>query len=141
MKRTPLLATLALVALSPAVALAAPGKTRTLDFSYSGAVGITTPAASAALKCQAGMNACWDFTTVKGEKSVAITATDSTGTPAPIQVYTGGDYAGTVHTFCGSATIDISPKAANAISVRPAVDPVCAGVATSGTIKAVITTK
>lgn len=140
MKRTALLATLALVAVSPAVAHAG-GKTRTLSYTYSGAFGISTPAVSGALNCQSGMNACWDFATVKGEKSVTITATDSSGTPVPLQVFTGDDYAGTVQTACGKATLDLSPKTANAISVRTAVDPTCGGIATNGTIKAVITKK
>jgi len=141
-KRTALLATLAVVAVSPAVAHAAPVKgARTVSYAYSGAVGVSTPAASGALKCQAGMNACWDFATVKGEKTVTITAKDSTGTPVGLQVYTGGDYAGTVETICGTGVVTVSPKTATTVSVRPALAATCAALPTNGTITAVLTRK
>lgn len=138
MKRTALLATLVLAAVTPAAAHAAPAKSRTLTYAYTGAVGASTPAVSGALKCQSGMSACWDFTTVKGEKTVKISAKDGTGTQIGLQVYTGGDYAGTVQTFCGSGEITVTPKAATVISVRPAVG-VCPALPTSGTLTAVIT--
>ena len=140
MKRTALLATLALAAVSPAVAQAAPAASRTLTYAYTGAVGASTPAASGALKCQSGMNACWDFTTVKGEKTVKISAKDSTGTQIGLQVYTGGDYAGTIQTFCGAGELAVPPKATTVVSVRPALGA-CPGLPTSGTLTAVITRK
>ena len=140
MKRTALLAVLAVVAVSPAVAHAAPAKgKRTLTYAYSGAVGVSTPAVSGALKCQSGMNACWDFSTVKGEKTVTITAKDSTGTPIGLQVYTGDDYAGTVETICGTGVLSVSPKAVTTVSVRPALSASCAALPTNGTLTAVIT--
>jgi hypothetical protein len=138
-KRTAVLATLALVAVSPAAAHAA-GGSRTLTFNYSNAVGITSPAANGALKCQAGMTACWDFNTVKGEKTVTVTAKDATGTPIGLQIFTGGDYH-SVQTFCGKGVISVSPKTAGSVSVRAAFDPSCAAVPTNGTFTAVIATK
>ncbi|MBK5307637.1 MAG: hypothetical protein JJD92_13180 [Frankiaceae bacterium] len=142
MKRTALIATLALVAVSPAVAHAKPAKAskRTLTFSYSNPVGITSPAANGALNCQGPMAACWDFTTVKGEKTVAVSAKDSTGTPIGLQVFTDDTYD-SVQTFCGSGTITVSAKSATPVSVRAAFDPSCQALPTSGTFTAVITNK
>jgi hypothetical protein len=141
-KRTALIAALALVAVSPAMAHAAPkASKRTLTFNYSNPVGITSPAASGALNCQGPMAACWDFTTVKGEKTVAVSAKDSTGTPIGLQVWTDDDYAGTIQSFCGTGTLTVSPKAVTAVSVRAAFDPTCAALPTSGTFTAVITNK
>lgn len=141
MKRTALLATLAIVAVSPAIASAAPAGARTVTYAYSGAYGVSTPVVSGALKCQSGMTACWDFATVKGEKTVTISAKDSTGTPIGLQIFTGDDYAGTVQTVCGTGTVTVSPKAANTVSVRPAYAATCPALPTNGTLTAVITKK
>jgi hypothetical protein len=140
-KRTALLATLALVAVSPTLAHAAPkASKRTITFDYASPVGLTTPAANVALNCNGPITACWDFTTVKGEKAVAVSAKDSTGTPVGLQVFTDDDY-NSVQTFCGTGSITVSPKAATSVSVRVAVDPTCAGIPTNGTLTAVITNK
>lgn len=143
MKRTALVATLALVAVSPAVAHAAPkAKQRTITSAYSGPVGVSvTSGLGGALNCTGPLAGCWDFTTVKGEKTVTITAKDSTGTPIGLQIFTDDDYANNVQFFCGTGTIEVSPKAATSVGVRIAVDPACAAVPTSGTLTAVITNK
>jgi hypothetical protein len=139
-KRTALLATLALVAVSPAVAHAAPKGSRTITFAYANPVGLSTPAANLALNCQGPIAGCWDFATAKGEKTVTISAADSTGTPIGLQVFTDDDY-NSVQTFCGKGVIAVSPKVATSVSVRAAFDPSCAAVPTSGTFTAVITKK
>jgi hypothetical protein len=139
-KRTALLATLALVAVTPAVAHAAPKGSRTLTFSYSGAQGATTPAVDFNSNCSGGVGDCWEFSTLKGEKSVTITATDSSGTPTGLQVFTDGDFQ-TVATSCGTTTLTVSPKASTQISVRAAYSTECTGIPTNGTMKAVITKK
>jgi hypothetical protein len=144
-KRTALVATLALVAVSPAVAHAAPkASKRTLTATYSSFGGASVPVGSLNLynlTCtQAGVGECWDFSTVKGEKTVVISATDNSGTPVGLQVFTDDDFQG-VETYCGTATITVSPKAATPVSVRPVLSDACAGVPTSGTLTAVITNK
>ena len=141
MKRTALVAALALVAVSPALAHAAPkASKRTISFDYSNPVGLTTPAANVALNCTGPIGGCWDFATVKGEKTVVVTAKDSTGTPIGLQVFTDDDY-NSVQTFCGTGTVSVSPKRAAQVSVRAAFDPTCAALPTSGTFTAVITNK
>jgi hypothetical protein len=143
-KRTALLATLALVAVTPAIASAAPAKptSRTITSDYTIAPGISAAdGAGAALGCTGPITGCWDFTTVKGEKTVTITADDETGTPVGLQVFTDDDYAGNVQFFCGTATITVSPKAGTQVGVRVAQDPSCSAVATTGTLKAVITNR
>ena len=142
MKRTALVAALALVAVSPALAHAAPkASKRTITFDYSNPVGLTSPAANVALNCNGPIGGCWDFTTHKGEKTVTVSAKDSTGTPVGLQIFTDDDYAGNVQTFCGTGTITVSPKTATQVGVRAAFDPTCAGLPTSGTFTAVITNK
>jgi hypothetical protein len=142
-KRTALLATVALVAVTPAVAHAAPkAKQRTITSPYSGPVGVSVTAGlGGALNCTGPLAGCWDFTTVKGEKTVTISAKDSTGTPVGLQIFTDDDYANNVQFFCGTGSITVSPKAATSVGVRIAVDPSCAGIPTSGTLTAVIRTK
>jgi hypothetical protein len=142
-KRTALVAALALVAVSPTLAHAAPKPTkRTLTAPYSGPVGASvTSGLGGALNCTGPLAGCWDFTTRKGEKTVTISAQDSTGTPVGLQIFTDDDYANNVQFFCGTGTITVSPKAATAVGVRIAVDASCAAVPTSGTLTAVITNK
>jgi hypothetical protein len=141
-KRTALLATFALVAVTPAIALAAPAKSRTISSTYTGAPGVSiTAGAGAALGCTGPITGCWDFNTVKGEKKVTITAADSSGTPVGLQVFTDDDYANNVQFFCGTATIEVSPKAATQVGVRVANDPSCAALPTTGKLTAVITNK
>jgi hypothetical protein len=142
-KRTALLATLALVAVSPAMAHAAPKSgPRTLTSPYSGPVGVSvTSGLGGALNCTGPLAGCWDFTTVKGEKTVTISAKDSTGTPIGLQIFTDDDYANNVQFFCGTGKITVSPKAATAVGVRIAVDAGCAAIPTSGTLTAVIAKK
>lgn len=144
MKRTALIATLALVAVSPAVAHAKPVKPtkRTLTAPYSGPVGISvTSGNGAAFNCGGALAGCWDFSTVKGEKTVVVSAKDSTGTPIGLQIFTDDDYANNVQFFCGTGTVTVSPKAAIQVGVRIAVDASCPAVPTSGTLTAVITNK
>lgn len=143
MKRTALLAAAALVAATPALASAAPAKAskRTVTSTYQGFLAFTVvDGASGALNCQ-GSGPCWDFETKKGEKTVVISAKDATGAPVPLQVFTNDDYEGTVQNFCGTGTLTVSPKAPSVVSVRTAVSGVCQGVATQGTLTAVITNK
>lgn len=143
MKRTALLVTAALVAVTPAVASAAPakGSTRTLTATYQGFAGLSTAAVNTALTACPANQACFDFTTKKGEKTVTITAVDQTGTPVPLQIYTDDDYNGTVQAVCGTGTVTVSPKAATPVNVRVVADPTCGGVATQGTLTAVISNR
>lgn len=142
MKRTALLATLALVAVSPAIAHAAPkASKRTITYDYSNPVGITSPAVNVALNCNGPIGGCFDFTTLKGEKTVTVTVTDSTGMPVGLQIFTDDDYAGNVQTFCGTGTITVTPKTPTQVGVRAAFDATCGGIPTSGTFTAVITNK
>lgn len=140
MKRTALLAAAALVAVTPALASAAPKGPRTLSYDYQGFQAVHSSAVgSGSLEdpC-AAVDSCWDFTTVKGEKTIKLTIADGTGA-AGFQVWTDDDYTGTVTTFCGTGEIKVSPKTAAAISVRPSASPDCQAVPTSGTLTAVIT--
>lgn len=140
MKRSLLVLTAAAVALTPLAATAAPAKTtkRTISYDYSGFSNVGTPAAmlnaSAVLPTCTATDACWDFTTTKGEKTIEITASDGTG----FQVFTDGTYAGNVQAFCGKGKITVSPRAAHEVSVRPALDE-CGGGLGSGKLTAVIT--
>ena len=142
MKRTALLVTAALVAVTPLAANAAPAKAtkRTITATYAGALGASTPAASFNSNCSGGVGDCMEFSTVKGEKTVTITAVDGSGTPVGLQVFTDEDFQ-TVATYCGKATIAVSPKSATAVSVRPALASDCKALPTQGTITAVITTR
>jgi hypothetical protein len=140
-KRIALVAAAALVAAGPAIAHAAPkASKRTVSYAYSNPVGFTTPAANVALKCNAPITGCWDFNTVKGEKTVVVTAKDATGTPIGLQVFVDDDYDA-VQTFCGTGTVSVSPKRPAVVSVRAAFDPNCAALPTNGTFTAVITNK
>lgn len=143
MKRTAIVATLALVAVTPAMAHAAPkASKRTITSTYSHPVALSvTTGLGVTLNCTGPMAGCWEFNTVKGEKTVTISATDSTGTPTGLQIFTDDDYANNVQFFCGTGTITVSPKAATQVGVRIAVDPNCGGLSTSGTLTAVITNK
>jgi hypothetical protein len=140
-KRTALIATLAIVAVTPAMAHAGPkASKRTLTATYQGFQGTSNPAFSFNSNCSGGVGDCFDFSTVKGEKTVVITATDNSGMPVGMQVFTDEDFQG-VETYCGTATITVSPKTPTPVSVRPVLTDACAGVPTQGTLKAVITNK
>lgn len=143
MKRTVLLVTAAAVALTPLAAHAAPKATkRTLTYDYSGFSNVGSPVvlfnSSSVLPMCDAFDACWDFSTSKGEKTIAITASSPT---TGFQVYYDGAYGGAdgnVVAFCGKGTITVSPKTAHEISVRPALDE-CGGATSSGKLTAVIT--
>mgnify|MGYP000079459878 CR=1 FL=1 len=143
MKRTVLLLTAAAVAITPLAASAAPPKPtkRTITFEYSGFSNIGSPAAmfnaSAILPTCDVADACWDFKTAKGEKSIEITASDpTTGFHVFYDGAFGGD-DGNVVAFCGKGKITVSPKTAHEISVRTSLDE-CGGAGTSGTLTATI---
>ena len=139
MKRTALIATLALVAVSPAVAHAAPSKgSRTITMDYTGALGVSAQGAGFNSTCSFGVGDCMDFTTVKGEKTITLKAADSAGAVG-IQVFIDDDFD-TVQLFCGTGSLTVSPKTATPVSVRPAFGE-CDAQPTSGTITAVITKK
>jgi hypothetical protein len=143
-KRTALVATLALVAVTPAIAHAAPPKApkatkRTVTLDYKGALGLSSPAVAFNSNCSAGIGDCMEFTTVKGEKTITFSAVDQTGQPVGIQVFTDDDF-NSVQTLCGSGTLTVSPKTPTAVSVRPAYST-CTGQPTTGTITAVITNR
>ncbi|MDX6198008.1 MAG: hypothetical protein QOJ79_1159 [Actinomycetota bacterium] len=143
MKRTALLATVALVAVSPAVAHAgAKASTRTLTYAYQGfqAANADGVGSTSAENPCAVIDACWDFTTVKGEKTVKVTMVDGSGQAAGFQIFADDDYNSVV-TFCGSGVLTVSPKTAASISVRPTISSTCTAVPTSGTLTAVITNK
>ena len=141
MKRTVLILTAAAVAITPLAASAATPKPtkRTITFDYDGPSAIGTPAFSlnasgVAPVCEAYAG-CWDFTTVKGEKTIEISAGDP---GLGFQVWHSGTYADTVTTFCGKGKVTVSPKKATEVFVRPALDD-CGGLNTGGTLTAVIT--
>jgi hypothetical protein len=138
MQRTLLVLTTAAVALSPLAASAAPVKTtkRTVTFDYTGFTAVGTSGASLNYDgpC-AAVDACWDFSTNKGEKTLEIKGSDAS---VGFQVWVDDDYEGTVASFCGAGKVTVSAKAAHAVSVRPLLSD-CGGVPTSGTLTAVIT--
>lgn len=141
MKRTVLLLTAAAVAITPLAASAAPPKPtkRTITFDYDGPSAIGTPAfslnASGVAPICDGYAGCWDFKTVKGEKTIEI----STGDPSlGFQVWYDGTYADSVVSFCGKGKVTVSAKSAHEVFVRPALDD-CGGLNTGGTLTAVIT--
>ncbi len=146
MKRSLLALTAVAVVLTPLAATAAPAKAtkRTLTYEYSGFSNAGAPAgllmfnASAVLPTCDASDACWDFTTAKGEKTIEITASDpSTGFHVFYDGAFGGD-AGNVVAFCGKGKITVSPKTAHEISVRTSLDE-CGGATSSGTLTAVVT--
>ena len=143
MKRTVLLLTAAAVAVTPLAASAAPPKPtkRTITFDHDGFSNVGAPGGTAMFNSSSVLpmcdvfDACWDFTTVKGEKTVEI----STGDPTlGFQVWFDGTYADSVQTFCGKGKITVSPRSAHEVFVRPALDD-CGGLNTGGTLTAVIT--
>jgi hypothetical protein len=140
MKRSVLLLTAVAVVVTPLGASAAPTATkRVLTYDYSGfqAGGASMVGSfSSENGCQA-MAACWDFDTTKGEKTIELTAEDSTGAPIGIQVFYDDAYADNVVLFCGAGKITVSPKRAHTISVRTSAQD-CDGVATSGTLTATV---
>lgn len=142
MKRSLLVLTAAAVALSPLAANAAPKQTkRTITYDYNGFSNVGSPVvmfnmSSVVPVCEA-VDACWDFGTTKGEKTIEITASNPT---TGFQVFYDGAYGGAdgnVVAFCGKGKITVSPKTAHEISVRPALDQ-CGGAATSGKLTATI---
>jgi len=139
MKRSLLLLTAVAVAVTPVAASAAPKPTkRVITYDYNGPGAIGTPAFSLNVSgvapiCQ-GMDACWDFETVKGEKTIEIAASDPA---AGFQVWYDGTYADSVVSFCGKGKVTVSPKNAHEVFVRPALDD-CGAVNTSGTLTATI---
>lgn len=141
MKRIALVVTAALVAATPALASAAPGKGagRTLTHDYQGFVGVAVNSglATALTGCPAN-DACWDFPTVKGEKTVTLSAKDATGRKVPFQVYLDDDYEGTLQVFCGAGSLKLSPKRAAAVSIRMTASAECDGLPSEGTLTAVV---
>lgn len=139
MKRSVLLVTAAAVALTPLAASAAPAKPRTLTFDYAGpatlghSAGLGLNASAVPGFCDA-VASCWEFSTVKGEKTVEIAADDPS---VGITVWFDGTYADTSKLYCGTAKLTVSPKTTHAISVRPTVSD-CGGVPSGGTLTATI---
>ena len=138
MKRSLLVLTAAAVVLTPLAATAAPAKAtkRTITYEYSGFNSGGHSAAGSfnlAAAC-AGVDACWDFDTVKGEKTIEIKASSP---DVGLQVWSDAAYADTVQLFCGSGKFVVNAKTAHAISVRTSMHD-CGGVPTSGTLTATI---
>jgi hypothetical protein len=134
-----LLAAVAVVA-TPLVSEAAPKKPkksiRTITYDYQVVRGV---AGTVVLNgCEQVPGGCMEFSTVKGEKTIAFTVTDSSGQPVAIDVYSDGDYTANTG-LCGTGTYKVSPRSAVGISVRAVASPACDGIPTTGTIKAVIT--
>ena len=140
MKRTLVLLTAAAVVVTPlAASAAAPKPTkRVITYDYNAPSAVGTPAfslnASGVLPMCAAVDACWDFSTVKGEKTIEIAASDPS---VGFQVWYDGTYADSVVSFCGKGKVTVSPKAAHDVFVRPALDD-CGGMNTSGTLTATI---
>jgi hypothetical protein len=141
MKRSLLVLTAAAVALSPVAASAAPAKAtkRTITFDYSGFSTIDSPAVlvnfSGVLPVCAAANSCFDFDTVKGEKTIEVVASSPN---VGIQIWFDNTYAGNVEAFCGKGKIAVSPRTAHTISVRTSMGT-CGGLPTSGKLTATIT--
>ena len=139
MKRSLLVLTAAAVALSPLAASAAPAKAkvtkRTISYDYTGFTAIGNGSASLNYDgpC-AAVDACWDFSTTKGEKTIEIKGSAAN---VGFQVFSDEDYAGTVMSFCGSGKFVVNAKTAHAISVRPFLSD-CGGVPTTGKLTATI---
>ena len=143
MKRIAVLAAAALMVATPVLAQAAPAKAskRTITKTYEGFVGASVAGVSTSFTACPANDACWDFSTVKGEKTVALSVKDASGSPVAFQAYTDEDYEGTVQVFCGSGSVTVSPKRATPISVRMSLSESCQGVPSEGTITAVLTNK
>ena len=146
MKRSlALLAAVAVVA-TPLAASAAPAPkapkktTRTVTFDYTGfsAAAVSLGASFSLNNCDLP-GQCFDFDTVKGEKNLKVSAADATGQPVGMQIWLNDDYEGGVAYYCGTATLKISPKAANLVSVRMTPLDSCAGLPTEGTVTGTIT--
>lgn len=140
MNRSLLLLTAAAVALTPLGASAAPKPTkRVVTFDYTGFSTVDSPAvlfnASGLLPICAVADSCFDFETVKGEKTIEIAASDPT---TGIQIWFDDLYADNVANFCGKGRISVSPKTAHTISVRPSLGT-CGGPPTEGTLTATVT--
>ena len=140
MKRSLLLLTAAAVAITPVAASAAAPKPtkRVITFDYDGPSAMGTPAFSlnvsgVAPVCSA-YEACWDFKTVKGEKTIEIVNSDPS---VGFQVWYDGTYADSVTSYCGKGKVTVSPKSAHEVFVRPALDT-CGGMPTGGTLTATI---
>lgn len=142
--RTILLATAAAVVLTPlAAATAAPAPDRTLTFEYSGATGVDDARVSASLGCappvivlNRRVASCARFDTLKGERTLVLTAADGTGAPGGFSVQVG-DAPARVH--CGQATVTL-PRTVTTVSLEPYAvrQPGCTGVVTRGTITATL---
>lgn len=143
MKRTALLLAAAAVVASPLAASAEPKPKptkRVLAYEYSGfQAGGASAVGSFSTEngCQL-TQACWDFATVKGEKTIELEAEDGTGAPIGIQVFVDDAYADNVVLFCGAGRISVSARTAHLISVRTSLQD-CDGLPTSGTLTATVT--
>ncbi|HVE74932.1 MAG TPA: hypothetical protein VNA30_07610, partial [Mycobacteriales bacterium] len=141
MKRKLAILTAAALMATPLAANAAPPKkpaapkktTRTLTFNYTGAlaVDVATGLGATVFGATCALPRCWDFETVKGEKSVTITAKDATGTPISLHTRLDADNSTMVYN-CGTAPLKISPKSAHTISVYPAFSAQCQALPTQG---------
>jgi hypothetical protein len=134
MKRSAALAAVALVALTPMMSSAAPKTTRTEVFDYTGFYALTSPAANTAFlnPCPIA-SACFTFTLTKAEQFVTMDVVDQTGQPTAVQYSLNDEYTtATVFTICGKGSFKV--KGGTALQIKPAIDPTCPGVPTSGTI-------
>lgn len=140
MKRSLLLLTAAAVAVTPVAASAAAPKTtkRVITYDYAGPSAVGTPLLSMNVSGVAPVcsvyEACWDFKTVKGEKTIEIVNSDPT---VGFQVWYDGTYADSVVSYCGKGKLTVSPKKGHEVYVRPALDT-CGGLPTGGTLTATI---
>lgn len=146
MKRTLTLLASAALAVTPALggldAGAAPKPkktTRTVTFDYTLFSAATVSVAASTSLNNCGLpGQCFEIDTVKGEKTLALSASDASGQAVGFQVFVDDVYDSVV-TFCGSGTVKVSPKSGHLVSVRAAVSDLCAGVPTEGTFSATIT--
>lgn len=134
MNRSRLAAAVAVTALLGAAPLAqaAPKATkRTVTVAYQGAGTVDAPSTRISF-CANGTN-CVDVPTLKHENLVSITATDRTGTPTPFSVSVGEQ----VVPFCGKGVVKVAKG--ETVTLHPSVSSACAGVATQGEFRVVIT--
>lgn len=77
---------------------------------------------------------CFTFDVAPNERYLSVVATDTTGTPVPVQVEFGSGRA--AESFCAATTEPIDLRGDVAVSVLLGVDapPSCQGIATQGNV-------
>ena len=144
MKRTLALLSVAALVATPAVAEAAKKKPapkptkRTVDWSYTGFHGATTPAAYTALENPCTVNAAACFTLTTESYETLVDFKEASGAKVAIQYFLDDDYD-TVATVCTGGSIPVAKG--QQVSFVTVLDATCAGVPTQGKVSITVTGK